>query len=64
MGARVIVDAGHNRKFPILQISESRFLIPGGGATLQIVRGADGQISGFEYSSSRVANLQFARRAQ
>ena len=64
MGERVIVDAGHNRKFPILQISESRFLIPGGGATLQIVRGADGQISGFEYSSSRVANLQFARRPQ
>jgi hypothetical protein len=59
---QVIVDAGHNRKFPVLQLSEARFAMPG-GATLDIERGRDGQISGLVFSSSRVANLRFARRA-
>jgi hypothetical protein len=57
----VIVDAGHDRKFPIMQITEGRYLMPG-GATLDIQRRPDGQISGFEYSSGRVAHLQFVRR--
>ena len=62
-GDRVIVDAGHNRKFPIMQIAQSRYVMPG-GATLEIQRGSDGQVSGFEYSSSRVAHLQFVRKAE
>jgi hypothetical protein len=62
VGEHVIVDAGHNRKFPVLQLSDASFAIPG-GATLSIESGRDGQISGLIYSSSRVANLRFARRA-
>ncbi len=63
VGERVIVNAGQNRRFPIWQISESRFVMPG-GATLEIQRGAEGEIRGLEYSSSRVTDLPFVRRAQ
>ena len=62
MGDRVIVDAGHNRRFPIMPIADGRFVMPG-GATLDIERGPGGQISGLNYSSGRVANLHFVRKA-
>jgi hypothetical protein len=63
LDARLFASNSRGSRTPLAQRSEMRFALPG-GATLEFARGADGQIGGFEYSSSRVRGLKFVPRPQ
>lgn len=63
LDARLFVSNGSGSRTPLMQRSAARFALPG-GASLEFARGADGRISGFEYSSSRVRGLKFIQRTQ
>ena len=58
LDGHVIVNIGPERRFPLLQISASRFVMPAGG-TFEFRRGEAGRVSGFDYSSDRVRGLAF-----
>jgi Beta-lactamase len=61
LDGRLFVSNSSGLRTPLAQRSGKSFALPG-GATLEFSRGGDGQISGFEYSSSRVRGLRFVRR--
>jgi CubicO group peptidase (beta-lactamase class C family) len=63
LDARLFVSNSRGSRTRLAQRSENSFALPG-GATFQFARSADGQASGFEYSSSRVRGLKFVRRTQ
>jgi CubicO group peptidase (beta-lactamase class C family) len=63
LDARLFVSNSSGSRTPLAQRSEKSFALPG-GAALEFARGADGQISSFEYSSSRVRGLEFVRRTR
>jgi hypothetical protein len=63
LDARLFVNNSSGFRTPLAQRSENSFALPG-GATFEFARGGDGQVSGFEYSSSRVRGLKFVRRTQ
>jgi len=63
LDARLFVSNSSGSRTPLAQRSEQSFALPG-GAALEFARGADGQMGGFVYSSSRVRGLKFVRRRQ
>ena len=63
LDARLFVSNSSGSRTPLAQRSEQSFALPG-GAAFEFARGADGQIGGFVYSSSRVRGLKFMRRTQ
>ncbi|HEV7607160.1 MAG TPA: serine hydrolase [Steroidobacteraceae bacterium] len=63
LGEQMVANVGRNQPFALLQVSDSSFAIPGGGA-LQFNRDPDGSISGLIFSSSRIRKLPFVRKSK
>lgn len=60
---RLFVSNTSGFQTPLAPRSANSVALPG-GATFEFARDADGQISGFEYASSRVRGLEFVRLTQ
>jgi hypothetical protein len=62
LGKRLIVTVGNKGRFPLVELADNGFL-SAGGAAFEFKRATGGQIDRFDYSSSRVRNLPFVRKA-
>lgn len=61
VGEQLVANVGRNPRFPLLQISDGRLAVPGGGS-FEAKRGPDGQVNELVFSSSRLRNLPFVRK--